>query len=245
MLKNRHGKFTSSEIYKLIKSGQGKNEFSAPGLTYIEEKSIERKIDRSLSLNAYSKDMAWGTIMEIFAHRLMPIEGNYDYISNDTFIHPKYEFWSGTPDMMVQGKKISEIKCYQLKRFSQYTDMILKKDIDLFKKEFPKEYWQIVSNCAIHSLNVGEAVSYMPYESDLIGIIEEITMTDFLNINDLIEWHYRFIADPNVEFTDLPYLKNDGYYKNLNVFEFEIPKEDFELLEIRVLKAEEYLKNNY
>ena len=61
----RKARFTSSGIYNLIKTGRGKNDiFSVPGLNYIEEKTLERKLGRSMSTNTYSRDMAWGHLME-------------------------------------------------------------------------------------------------------------------------------------------------------------------------------------
>ena len=54
------------------------------------------------------------------------------------------------------------------------------------------------------------------------------------------QWKYKFIRDLPIE--DLPFLPDDGYYKNINKFAFIVPEEDKELLESRILKAEENIK---
>jgi len=62
----RIGSFTSSQIYKLCampKSGDG---FGKPGITYIQEKRIEKRMGRSISVDSYSRSMAWGLFMEMY-----------------------------------------------------------------------------------------------------------------------------------------------------------------------------------
>jgi len=233
----RIGRFTSSEIYKLIGGGRGKEDyFSATGLTYIEEKNIERKLGKSIGKDPYSQDMAWGTFMENFVFNLLGTE--YKICSKKTVAHPNYgKFWSGSSDMTDRHETlISEIKCYQLKNFSLYTDCLLKQDVTLLKKDFPKEYWQIVSNSEIHQVPFGEAVSYAPFESEMSEIRSWAENHDSDD-----QWKYRFIVEKSNAF--LACIKDGGYYNNINKFRFEVPKEDKEFLIERVVKASEKLVN--
>jgi hypothetical protein len=238
--KNRAGKFTSSMVYKLIKEGRGKDEFSVPGLTYIQEKAIERKMQSCLDGGAHTQTLAWGNFMELMVYSILGVQ--YQISSKETTLHPKYgEFWSGSKDLFTvnaeTGKmeSIAEIKCYQKKNFALYTDCILKKDIELFKNDFPKEYWQIVSNACLENVEIGEAITYMPYVSEYEEIKE---MAE--NYEGADFWKYKFIRDLPVE--DLPFLPDNGYYKNINKFAFIVPQDDKDFLESRVLLAEEKIK---
>lgn len=236
---HRAGHFTSSMVYKLIKSGTGNKPFSAPGLTYIQEKQIERRIGSCLDGGAHTQTLAWGNFMEMTVYSILGMD--YQISSKETNLHPQFgDFWSGSKDLFTvdnQTKKmvsIAEIKCYQKKNFALYTDCILKKDTELMKKDFPKEYWQIVSNAIINEVEIGEAITYMPYVSEAEEIIE---MAENYDGDD--QWKYRFIA--NLPISDLPFIPNGGYYKNINKFAFIIPEEDRELLTSRILQANELL----
>lgn len=240
--KNRYGKFSSSGIHKLIKKGRGNNYFSAPALTYIEEKQIERRLGRSLSTNAYSQPIAWGHIMERVCHERL--EMYYKICSTETVEHHDKElaeFWCGTPDYKIIDEVIAEQKSYQLKNFALYTDCLLLKDVALLREKFPEEYWQIVSNCIINGLDIGEAISFMPYRSTLEDLKERLNETDLLDEWKLGDpWKYRFITERELD--DLPCIDEDGYYQEITRFRFVIPDEDKLFLEERVREAIKLLK---
>jgi hypothetical protein len=232
--KERECNFTSSKIFHLTKPGKGENGFCATALSYIEEKNLERKLGRSIDTGAYSRDMAWGVFLE--KRVFDKLEYGYELVSNKTVMHPSIKYWSGSTDLIFPLKKIGEIKCYQPKNFAKYTDVLLQKDIELLKTEFPQEYWQMVSNSIINKVPNAEAISYMPYQSELPEIRE---MAEYLDSPD--QWKYRFIAES--EDSSLAYLPDNGYYKNLNRFEFEVPQEDKDFLTERVLLAGSMLIN--
>ena len=236
---NRWGKFTSSNVYKLIKLS-AKGEFQAPGLTYIEEKAIERKMKSCLDGGAHTQSLAWGNFCELVVYSILGTE--YQISSKDTTPHPIHgKYWSGSKDLFTENaitkkmESVGEIKCYQKKNFALYTDCILKKDIELLKEQFPKEFWQIVSNCCIEGVDIGEAITYMPYVSEA----EEIREMAF-EYEGEDKWKYRFIYELPIK--DLPFLPNDGYYKNINKFAFIVPDEDKKLLEERIILAEQKIK---
>lgn len=229
----RTGKFTSSNIHKLMKTDKSGRGFGKPAITYIEEKRIEIKLGRSLDLDNYSRAMTWGLFLENRVYSLLS-DLSYQLVSKDTIVHKTINRWAGTPDLIVNNKKISDIKCYQPKNFALYTDAILTKDVELLKKEFPQEYWQLVSNAIICNVDYAEAITYMPYKSELNEIREEA-----LNYEGLDMWKYRFIYEEPDD--NLPYLPNNGYYKNLNIFTFKVPSKDKLLLTQKVKKATKLL----
>jgi hypothetical protein len=240
----RAGRFTSSEIYKLIKTGRGKADvFSAPGLTYIKETKLERLFNSNLSDNAYSRAIGWGNFMEaiLFSEKLGT---EYTISSDESKKHPdEYlgDFWAGSCDFEIPNG-ISEAKCYYRKKFGLYTLCLLKQDVQLLKGEFPQEYWQIISNAIIHGVEYGEAVSYMPYAKDMEMIKQYAE--DPIWIDQYLKepmWKFRFIYEEETK--DLPVLENDGFFKDVNKFRFKIPQEDIQLLTERVELAIDELED--
>jgi hypothetical protein len=228
----RIGNFTSSQIYRLMGNAKIKGELSAPALTYIEEKNIERKMRRSVEGEAYSREMSWGLFLESRVHNMLGLE--YELTSQETDRHPTINCWSGSKDFIVKGVKVTDLKCYQYKNFSYYTDCLLSRDTEKLKSEFPKEYWQLVSNATINGTPKAEAICYCPFRSELEEI-QELAL-------DYIEpdaWKYRWIYETPID--NLPNLEDGGFYNNLNVFEFEVPKSDIEALTNKVLEAQKKL----
>ena len=230
--KDRIGNFTSSQIHKLLKEGRKKGTWGAPALTYIDEKRIERRMKRSLDTGAYSQDMAWGKFMELVVFGKLGTD--YLLTSKATDVHPEIPFWAGSKDFHKnRGNKmycIGDIKCYQPKKFAKYTDALLKQDVIYLKSTFPEEYWQLISNAIINGVEYAEAVTYMPYESEM----EEIRELAY-NYGGDQQWQYRFIYEKPT--SELAVLPNDGYYKNINTFQFKLPEEDVKLLTAKVLAA--------
>lgn len=215
------------EFFKL-KTINDNPQLTGPPLTYIEEKRIERRLGRSIDIEGYSRPMAWGLFMEMVVFSKVGME--YQMVSQDSDTHPTIAGWSGSKDLIVPGVKVGEIKCYQPKKFAQYTDAILKRDVDIIRAEFPQEYWQLVSNAIINEVPNAEAITFMPYQSELDEIRQ---LAEDYDGSD--QWKYRFIAE--VPDCELPYLPDGGYYKNLNTFEFEVPQEDRDALTARVVES--------
>jgi hypothetical protein len=231
--KARIGNFTNSQIYKLMTIGKGPGGIGAPALTYINEKKIERRLGRSISVNAYTRDMAWGHFMEYIVFD--KIEFGYELSSSDTLHHPTIECWKGSCDFTMAGVKIAELKCYQPKNFSLYTDALMIGDIDNLKSNFPEEYWQAVGNAIVNQVDKAELITFMPYKSELDNIRSMAENYDGDN-----QWHYRFIYESDD--SSLAYLPDNGYYKNINCFEFIVPEEDKKVLTDRVNYCHTLLK---
>lgn len=228
---DRIGNFTSSQIYRLMSKGRGNFSLSNVGASYhsyIEEKKMEVRMGRSIGVDVHTQAMAWGKFMEMYVFSLIGLE--YQITSLTTDVHPTIKRWSGSKDLIVPGVKVSDIKCYQPKKFGEYTDAMLRGDIEELKSKYPQEYWQLISNAIINEVDGAEAITFMPYENELEEIRE---MAE--NYDGADQWKYRFISENDK--ASLPYLPNDGYYKNLNKFEFDIPQEDKDILTARVEMA--------
>lgn len=229
----RAGNFTSSKISKLMAKSRDGKSFGSPALTYIEERNLERKLGRCVETDGYSKAKAWGLLIEryVFENKLGT---EYELLSKKTVVHQKINYWSGSADLVVRGKKVAEIKCYEPKNFATYVDALLTENVNIIRDECPEEYWQMVSNAILNNVPNAEAIVFMPYQSELMTIREYAS-----NYDGADQWKYRYITES--EDNQLPYLPDNGYYKDLNRFVFEVPKSDIKLLTETVLKAGEKL----
>ena len=253
----RVGRFTSSKVYLLIPEGsrkmtedelkawkkdnpksQKKNiayGFSDGGLTYIAEKRHERKLGRSLDMGHYSRSSAWGLFLEQYVYQHF-VGLSYEISASETKVNPKIPYHAGSTDLLVAGKKVSDIKCFEPRKFCDIVECFLLKDLEQFKEKFKAEYWQLVSNALIHDVNRAESIVYMPTEEDLEEI-KEMAM-DYQGAD---QWKYRFIYESDNH--QLAYIPNGSEYTSLNKLEFEVPQEDKNLLIQRLALAEEYLTN--
>jgi len=250
---NRHGNITSSEIVQLTKKDKAGSGWGQAALTYIQECNMERRLQRSVTSEIDSKPCTYGNFVEpIVFERLLGT--SYSYNSQETLVHPEIDYWVGSPDgfKFQAGKKtVVDTKCpYTLKSFCAlvqplydglegmdamnalrfgYTD---KNGFKIPKHpDGDKYYHQILSNACIEDCDYGELIVYCPYESELPAVQKEAF--------ELSDPKYYFIyASPKEA---LPYIKDNGYYKNLNIIEFPIPQEDKDYLTEIVRKAGELL----
>tara|TARA_R110000822_G_C15277719_1_gene489862 strand:+ start:732 stop:1454 length:723 start_codon:yes stop_codon:yes gene_type:complete len=227
----RTGFLTSSQASRVITT--------APMKTYVKEVHAERVINRPITTEIKTQPVKWGSLMEIMLFNKLSTKWSISH--KETLTHKKYgSFWSGTPDFICEDA-IAEAKCFQPKNFALLSLCLLKKDINLLKKEFPKEYWQCVSNCSITGKNKAVLITYMPYKDDLISIIKQYCEDfDKMDSIGLLQSDYFFMEESRIE--SLPYLPKDSKINDINSFEFIVPEEDFKLLESRFILANEMLK---
>jgi hypothetical protein len=259
--KIRVGRFTSSSIAALVgvgkrpmteaelaarpKSGAGSKAtliedasvLTQAALTYIAEKNMERRLGRSLNVESNAHGLTWGKFVERRAFDLLGME--YKLCSADTIAHEEFaEIWSGSPDLVKfdEGGTVVDIKCpITLKSFCQFADC---KTMDEVREEHPDGedyYWQLVSNAILTKSQYAELIVYCPYLSELKEIRDMASNYD--GDQNKVAW-INWAAD-----ADLPYLPDNGYYKNLNVIRFEVPEEDKALLTEKVIAAGKLLVN--
>ena len=231
---NRNGNFTSSEIGKLMKLDRKGEGFGAPALTYIEEKRMERDFDLSLNGDASGRPAVWGQFVEKRVFDLLGIR--YKECSQETIKHPTIEYWSGSPDGELTEDSIQvvcDIKCpFTRKSFHVLATGCVKGSIQFIRDNHDSGdlyYWQIVSNAILTGATHGELIVYMPYQSELAEIRE--ATQNYLGDQNKVAW-INWASDD-----ELPYLKDGGKFKNLNVLRFEIPQADKDLLTEKVIAA--------
>lgn len=162
----RAGRFTSSEIHRLIKSGtrlmtaeelknrpksgpgssakltEDPSKFSPDGVTYIEEKVAE-VLTGECEPNAWSHATAWGDDWEPVAaeYYANKFKVEFEIIA----FQPFGEHAGGSPDRKIKGVKAGlEIKCpHRSKNQIGYLQLVDQWDL---KRANPDYYWQCMSN---------------------------------------------------------------------------------------------------
>jgi hypothetical protein len=236
---SRAGNFSSSEIYKLVKSGRSKDaEFSATGLTYIQEKKYEGLLGRSLTTQTNSRPTSWGNIGELYVWEHKIRLNDYKFEHKERYSHPTIKNWTGMPDLTDDvSSRVGDIKCpFTLKAYCELVDC---DTIEKLRDNKPEYYWQLVSNAILCEKDKAELLVFVPYKSDLDEIRMFIESGDVLFRNGLDQNKYSWLNWAGDE--DLPYLIEGGHYINLHSFEFEVPQEDKDLLTNRVKLAVQYL----
>jgi|SRR6185312_13762096 len=228
---NRNGNFSSSEIFALNTLSRDKKSFGAPALTYIKKKNQERRLGRSIQTESNARPLTWGKTLEARVFDLLGLE--YSLLSLETIVHPKYNFWCGSAD----GKKentIIDIKCpITLDSFCDLVDPLYDGlvGIDAMNqirdnhKSGEQYYWQLVSNAILNNCDYAELIVYMPYASEITEIKKEV--------DGIPNCYWIAMAGED----ELPFIKDGGFYKNLNIIRFEVPEEDKTLLTENVIKA--------
>lgn len=222
----RYGNFTSSQIYKLMTNDRSGKDFGAQGHKYIKQVYYERKLGRAIKPETDSRPTSWGKFVENRVFELLGLE--YRLVSQERLKHPKYDFWTGAPDLLKGNDTVCDVKCpVNLEVFCE--KLFALKDLETYKKLFPEDYYQLVSNSILSDCKYAEAVIYVPHKDELKEIREAASNYDG-NQNKIawIQW---------AEDEDLPFLIPGGEYTNLNVHVFEVPEADKEALTERVLRT--------
>lgn len=266
--KLRIGNFTSSEIVALLamgkrpmteeelaarpKKGKGSsvtqvddiNTIGKPALTYIEERNMERALGRPLDNEANSRPTLWGKLVEKRVFDILDIE--YQFVSQETIVHPEYDHWSGSPDAnkFDHGRTVIDIKSpMTLKSFCRLVAPLYRglngrdaiEYIRLNHDDGEKYFWQLVSNSILTESRFAELIVYAPYLDELQAIRNLV-----MSLEDEDQRKYQWLLNASDE--ELPYLHRTGKYKNLNVIRFEVPEEDKKLLTERVRICGSYLE---
>ena len=113
MINPRVGRFTASEIYKLLKSGRKKDElFGQVAMKYITSKFAELLIGETISeaQETDSKSLAWGRLNEELAVAEYELRNNIKTHGHQVFLQ-----WGDdagcTPDGLVDVDGLIEVKC--------------------------------------------------------------------------------------------------------------------------------------
>lgn len=216
---------SSSQVYRIM---------GTPAIykTYQKEVKFEQRMKRKLSLGKSTNATNWGLFLEQIVHQSLSL----DYITQAqvTLPHPTIKGWVGSPDTFTD-EVVADIKCFEPLNFCNYIEVLEQNSTEVFKKEYPKEYWQLISNALILGKSKIQVILYLPYEKDLEDIRNLAASYD-----EYDAWKYRFIYE--LPPSQLACQPNDSGYKDLNIFTFDLPKEDAELLTSKVIKFLEEIK---
>lgn len=141
----RLGKFTSSEIWKLLQNGKSKDSvFSKTGLTYIKDKASEILTGEYTDFSNQATE--WGNEYESYAKKWF--EKIHKTSVTDCGFYAYNEYFGGSPDGLVDGG-IIEIKCpFKTSNFIDLS-LICREGVEAFKSEYPEYYYQIQSNMIV------------------------------------------------------------------------------------------------
>jgi hypothetical protein len=229
----RNGNFTSSGIVALTTVDRTKKGFGIPAITYIEEKKMERRHGCPLEIESNARPLLWGKLLELLAFDKLGLE--YSLTSQETLTHPEIHYWAGSPDGYKDNREtVLDLKCpITRKSFSQLVDPLYggltgKEAMDKVRethKDGEKYYWQLVSNAVLSGAKFAELIIYMPYKAELS------------DIKFMAEGNSKYYWVWAAEEEELPFIRDNGFYKSINIIQFEVPQADKDLLKELVLKA--------
>lgn len=220
---NRQATFSSSQIWKLMTSDK-KGGFGAPAKKYIKQVKYEMLLGRSINTEATAKATSWGILLESRVFELLGLE--YQLVSRERLVNPAIAQHTGMPDI-ITDTKVGDIKCpFSLEVFCDKLEAL--KSIDTYREEFPEDYWQLVSNAILTNKRIIEPIIYVPYQSELAEIREQAEANKLNWISYATDY-------------ELPYLIDGGNFKNINLFQFEVPDSDIVALTERINQAVQLL----
>lgn len=202
----RAGRFTSSEMVRLIKNGErlmtqaeldarpkkgpgsaskwteDPTKFSEDGMTYILEKVAEVLTGQPKE-TAWSHATAWGDTWEPFAAEYYARKFNVEF--EIIAFKPFGDHAGGSPDRKIAGTKRGiEIKCpHESKNQVNYLQLFDQWDL---KKFYPKNYWQCMSNLLFMDWEVIDHVTFDPRMKDEKHKLSKIEILPVASEFDLI-----------------------------------------------------------
>lgn len=232
---SRVGNFSSSQIYRLMSKGRGNWSIKNTGASfesYVKEKAWEIQLGRSLTKDVTARPITWGQLVEQQAFNVLDLK--YSLVSKERFQHKKYpDYWTGMPDVLT-NEIVGDIKCpYTLESFCGLVESL--ESAEKLKEYSPMYYWQLVSNSILTKRDTAVLIIYCPYQKDLENI-RELARNEYEMSQNKYAW-INWAED-----IEMPYLLENGKYSDVNMLEFEVSKEDKELLTQRVELAIEKLK---
>ena len=168
----RVGRFTASEIHKLIGQGRGKGDmFSQTAYTYIAQKAYEAVIGYSEMGSPYNGPAAqWGIDNEPFAIRMLSLQK-----FEGVFIHPDLRL-AATPDAIDNKGQTHEIKSpYTFANTTRYLQIA---NIDEVANTTPEYFWQVIAQIVAAKADCGFLHFYDARREKIKSICFEASQID-------------------------------------------------------------------
>ena len=177
----RLGRFTGSQVGRLMKSGRGKDDiFSKDALAYINEVVAERMLNPSvvmmdelfeeylLQVTASSKALAWGNDQELNARGLYASITKRKVTSCGAIQFCDY--FADSPDgLCIEDNGAIEIKCPQNKTHTDY--LVSVHDAESLKAIKPDYYWQCMAHMTVSGADWCDWMSYCPFSKKPLHVV--------------------------------------------------------------------------
>ena len=209
--RERLGKFTGSNIYKLLQSGKKKSDiFGQTAMAYIRKVAAERCLNAKMvnddelfavfceQTEISSKAIAWGKEQELNARALFRKITGYEIEIPSSVEHSSIANYAASPDgICFEHDFIIEIKCPNYETAFEYQTSI--KDANTLLETEPKYYWQMQAEMDCTGASKGVFISYCPFlakplhyafiervEDDVNKLRERVKLA-----NEFIEEYYK------------------------------------------------------
>lgn len=184
----RLGRFTASEIYKLMKGGRKKDQLFGQGaMTYIEEKIAEIVTGEAKELEGL-KALEWGAANELDAITLFQ-QMHFEEVQHFGLSNPEFFEWNsvsgGSPDGLTHTAVV-EVKCPYVSSnhvgFLIASKLPIEQQAEWLKENWDNYYCQVQFNMLCCNRGKGYLISYDPRTvkpEHRIAVLEVMADGDF------------------------------------------------------------------
>lgn len=223
----RLGRFSSSGVHKLMKSGRRKTDFfSETALTYIREKRMEVIVGREFRQTTDARATAWGTHVEQYVLQKLNLKKPERVTLHNLNLTGEADFLRSEA-----GEKhvVGDVKCpWTLSSFALMYEI---KDEQGLKAQKPEYYWQLISNSILYRADYCELIVFVPRYHEIEDIVAMNPPDDNGNYYFLTQGHWE----------QFPYIDDFATAEVPHIISFIPPAEDVELLANKLEKANELL----
>ena len=177
----RLGKFTGSQVGRLMKRGKGGEYFAKDAMSYITEVVAERMLNPSvvyvdelfeeylLQATATSKAMAWGSDQEMNARGLYASLRKCKVTSCGA-VEVEGTWFASSPDgVLLDEDGVIEIKCPTNTTHTAYMRNV--HDAESLKAVKPEYYWQCMSHMMVTGAKFCDWMSYCPFSKKPLHVV--------------------------------------------------------------------------
>ena len=178
----RIGRFTGSQVGRLMKSGRGKDDyFSKDALTYIAEIASERLLNPSVLIDddlfedylaqttTSNKHTAWGNDQEPNAKDLYCSINRRNVTSCGCLEWSQWWFADSPDGLAIEDNGCIEIKSPLQKTHTEY--MLNVSDAESLKAYKPEYYWQVMAHLTVTGADWCDWMSYCPFSQKPLHVV--------------------------------------------------------------------------